>query len=437
VEGWALEAATLATFITELRGGMSKRAFAAACKIDRGDLTRVEQGEILVPPDMADKIDAFCRTGGEVLRRRRRVDDMRAGRSEPAHTGGELTAWRARLAPAPRRRAEAEREEDPTDRRALLTGLAVTAAEVSGTITLSGKVDPGFLFAAQRRLDGYAVAYATTPHTDLLPALGRDWRTVTGLLTDPWALGAQRPEYVRLAGRQTYLLSRIAFSTGDFDQAAEFTKLAGHHAEEADDPGLRAAIAHVWSSLWYYTGHFPLAVKTATDGLRWRQPYMDAKLHAYVALGCAQLGDSAGARTALDRMETAAGPAETFDEADATRVRGSSLACLGDSARAVPLTTTAVRRYEAMENPPFEGHGLTHLSYATAVLPVDPTEAARAASRALEVIEGRPTRSVIQRAWEVAHDLGPHASMPDVRDFIDRLHAAPRLALPAGPGGAT
>src|SRR5262249_52618548 len=131
VEGWALEAAALATFITELRGGMTKRAFAAACKIDRGDLTRVEQGEILVPPDMAYKIDAFRRTGGEVLRRRRRVDDLRAGRSEPAHTGGELTAWRARLAPAPHRRAaEAAREDDPTDRRALLTGLAITAAEV-------------------------------------------------------------------------------------------------------------------------------------------------------------------------------------------------------------------------------------------------------------------------------------------------------------------
>jgi hypothetical protein len=201
----------------------------------------------------------------------------------------------------------------------------------------------------------------------------------------------------------------------------------------------------MWSALWGYTRHFKLTVKTATDGLRWRQPDMDARLHAWVAMGCAALGDATGARAALDRMEAAVCPelpaqvevtplgGNPFGEADATRVLGGTLARLGDSARAVPLTTTAVRRYEAMENPPFEGHGLTHLSYARAVLPADPTEAARAGSRALEVIEGRPTRSVIQCAWEVAHDLGPHAGMPDVRDFLDRLHAAPRLALPTGP----
>jgi hypothetical protein len=123
--------------------------------------------------------------------------------------------------------------------------------------------------------------------------------------------------------------------------------------------------------------------------------------------------------------------ANVFDDASAALLSGSVLGRLGDTRRAVPYTTAAVARYEAMADPPYEEFGGAYLSHAQAILPLDPAEAARAAGRALDVMQDRPTRTVVQRGWEVARALNPHTSIPDVREFGERLRAAPRLALPA------
>ena len=74
---WQVRQRRLAERVTELRGGRTKTAFAGQCGITVGVLSRVESGTQLIPAAVAEKIDAWCCTGGELARTRRGVLDLK------------------------------------------------------------------------------------------------------------------------------------------------------------------------------------------------------------------------------------------------------------------------------------------------------------------------------------------------------------------------
>ncbi|MEX5636423.1 helix-turn-helix domain-containing protein [Parafrankia sp. FMc2] len=420
------------------RAGETQSSLHRLTGFSRTYIGNIVHGKTVLSQSAARVLDDLFGTGVELQELRAAAEREKLARRyavvEPAADSSRQRVETAVEADGTR---ETKAGED-TNRRDLLALLATSAGDLVERIR-SGTTSPDrqLLFHYQCAVHDYAIRYGTTSHGDLLVEVGDDWRRIQTLLADGWKSDQYKREFTVVAGQLTYILSRLAFNLGDFKRATSFLTLVETHASQTGDPALGAAVATMWSSLFYYMSNYDEALRTAQEGHTYGYGYHEAELYAYEARAYSRLGRRTDAVTALNLMEkTLGGPAEAeaggnpFTEESALMISGGVWARLGDSERALPITTAAIERYGAMPEAPFEEHGNAWIAHATALVPSDPDAAASAACTALEVLGGRPTRTVFQRAADIARDLAPHSGLASLGELRDRVRAERRLSLP-------
>ncbi|WP_328591831.1 helix-turn-helix domain-containing protein, partial [Candidatus Frankia alpina] len=205
--------AEFARRITDLRGSRSVRGFAKEARVDRADLTRVEQGELLPSERMAARLDSYCATAGELSRWRRRIHAMRTGLPVPP----------------------TDEEVGPTDRREFgLLGAAAAAAQISGRIAAAAAIAPPTLREIKADINEIAVAYTTTPAMVLAERAERRWRSTEQML-DGRVHGRTRTVLDLRAGQYSIYLALTANDLGEQAASDTYLDLAGQHAQEAGD----------------------------------------------------------------------------------------------------------------------------------------------------------------------------------------------------------
>jgi hypothetical protein len=425
---------------------------AARTTFDRSQIQRAfrRSGKLALSPKLARALDRELGGDGRIAEAREAAyAEQRAVRAviygEPDRHSHQPTGKQPRMRrtthdePTASDPSSADSGENETNRRDALAAFAAGASALTLRIGTSiGGPGRKELFAAKDVVAVLAARYSMTPHEELLPEVGRHWSAVESILADGWRSDRYRLDFQVVAGQLTSLLSRLAFNMGDYEKSADFLGLVERHLDASGDPGLGAAVATMWSSLFFYRGDFVEALRAAQEGHRWKHRYDEARLFGYEARALGALGDLA-AIDALENMERATvsvGAAEAgadpFTAEYGMTLRGHTLARLGKYREAVEITEVAVREFDRQPDPPYEFHGNAHISYAMALFGVDVEESARAALRALSIIDGRPTHTVLKRTGELAHRMIPHRRLATVGELRDRLLDISPRALPSG-----
>ncbi|WP_261565303.1 DNA-binding protein [Frankia gtarii] len=343
----------------------------------------------------------------------------------------------------PAREAE---EETTTDRREFVQAGALTvaagiAAEVSRRVA-SADPDPLTLDELDERLDDIGSRYTTMPHSTLTPLVLGGWRDAERLL-DSRLSARVRARVTVMAGLFSFTAGRLAFNLGDDAAARRFASLAELYARDVDDPLLSGSVATLKTSIAYYTGRHTAAADIAGQARAGAHPYLRARLAAYEARARAAAGQHEQARQALRDMqdtvwlgEPMVGTEPFGEEMIHTFVAVVS-GRLGDGELAEPHARRSLAILQATDGG-YEDIGGTYNALAQAFLRrrrPDPEQAADAASHALAALEGRPTRTVIQRTGQLWQELGARwEGQRAVVELGERLQVH-RQALPAGSGG--
>lgn len=344
-----------------------------------------------------------------------------------------------------RTRNDDHAEEAETDRRefvelGVLTVAAGVAAEVSRRVA-GADPDPLTLDELDERLDQIGASYTTAPHTALTPLIVGGWRDSERLL-DSRLSGRVRNRVTLMAGLFAFYGGRLAFNLGDDGSARRFASLAELYARDANDPLLTGSVASLQTSIAYYTGRHTAAAEIAAQARAGAHPYLRARLAAYEARARAAAGQHDQARQALRDMQESvwAGESQPGTEPFGEELVHTFVAVvsgrLGDGEIAEPHARRSLTILQATGGG-YEDIGGTYNALAQSYLRrarPDPEQAADAASRALAALEGRPTRTVIQRSGQIWQELGARwEGQRAVVELGERLQAH-RRALPAGSG---
>ncbi|WP_198287048.1 helix-turn-helix domain-containing protein [Frankia sp. QA3] len=409
--------AEFARRITELRGSRSVRGFAKDARVDRADLTRVEQGELLPSERMAARLDSYCATGDELSRWRRRIHAMRTGLPVPP----------------------TDEEVGPTDRREFgLLGAAAAAAQISGRIAAAAAIAPPTLREIEADINEIAGAYMTTPAMVLAERAERGWRSTEQML-DGRVRGRTRTVLDLRAGQYSIYLALTANDLGEQAASDTYLDLAGQHAQEAGDRLLSDCVAAVDSSFEYFRNNPHRAQAVAAERRRNAHPYARPMLAACESRAAARGGDEIGARVALDDVwsHVWAGPVlpgeVQVDEDQALAQTAAILSTLEDPA-SEKFARRAVEAHRAAGRATNLGGSYNALarSYLCRAEP-DPERAAAATRSALEAVGDQRTSWVVGPAAQTWRRLDTRwGSLPAVRDLGELVAAAQRPALPAG-----
>lgn len=422
MEPWKVEMLALATRITELRGEQGKLPFTQAAKIDRPTLIRVEQGKIPISQSMAEAIDAYCETGGEIERRRRRVEALRAG-------------W-----PVP---VEEVSPTSPTNRRTLIGGsvgglfaTAGTAAAISDRIAESA-VPPRTLREIERDIQGIAAIYTSTPAAALVPRVEEGWISTERLL-DARVRGKTRTTLDTRAGQYALYLALTANDLGQTTASDTYLDLAGQHAAEADDRLLADCVAILDSSFAFFRNQPHRAQRTAAERRTGAHPYARPMLAACESRAAARAGNPTAARHALDDMwahlwtGSALPGTVPVDEDQATAQSAAILSQLSDPA-AEEHARRAIAAYTDTGRDGNLGGSYNALARSFLRRPEpDPERAATAARSALAAVGEQRTSWVVNvtaQMWRQMDAQWP--ALGPVRELGQLVSVAERRALPA------
>ncbi|MBL7494868.1 XRE family transcriptional regulator [Frankia sp. CNm7] len=362
--------------------------------------------------------------------------------------GGMVPVW----IPRDDGHAPTAEEASPTDRRHALRLLALgpAAAELSHRIA---RADPDPLTLDQYEADLHHVAdtYRTTPHATLAATVGTNWQTVEGVL-DARVSPRVRGRMTLLAGNFAFYLGTLAFDLADDRSARSFFHVAAQHADEARDllPAttaiwsdvalLAGSVAAMRSSLAYFTGAHAQAADIAAAARHGAHPFTRPILAGCEARAAALSGRPEDARAALTDLQEHVwqggilpGP-NPGDAGFANGFLAVTLAHLGDGHRAEQHARIGLDAEIAAGPGHYVQIGGTYNSLCRAYLrrtDPDPEQAADAATRALTILDGRPTRSVIQQAAQMWQEMDARwPELPAVRE-LGEIVTASRRALPA------
>ncbi|OHV21198.1 DNA-binding protein [Parafrankia soli] len=408
------------------RHGYSRQSLADATGFKRPQVSGAIAGRIVPSPNLIKALDRELRAGGELISlwKDAKLEELRK------ELDTEL--------PGPRARRGVE-----TDRREVVElGALAVAAGLAGEVSrriAGGDPDPLTLDELDERLDQIGAAYTTTPHAVLTPLIVGGWRDVERLL-DGRLSSRVRGRLTLVAGLYAFYGGRLAFNVGDDAAARRFASLAELYARDVGDPLLTGSVATLQTSIAYYTGRHTAAADIAAQARIGAHPYLRARLAAYEARARAAAGQHDQARQALRDMQDAVwlGEPQPGTEPFGEELTHTFVAVvsgrLGDGETAEPHARRALTILEAAGGG-YEDIGGTYNALAQALLrrsQPDPEQAADAASRALAALEGRPTRTVIQRSGQIWQELGARwEGQRAVVELGERLQAH-RRALPAG-----
>ena len=346
-------------------------------------------------------------------------------------------------------------EVTPTNRRDALRLLALgpAAAELSRRIATADP-DPLTLDQYEADLHHVAAVYRATPHAVLTDMVGARWHDGEHIL-DKRVSPRVRGRMTLLAGNFAFYGGTLAFDTGDDRSARAFFRVAAQHAEEARDliprhapqqsdvALLTGSVAAMRSSVAYLTGAYAQAADIAAAARPGAHPFTLPILAGCEARAAALAGRPDDAHAALNDLENhiwhggiMPGP-NPGNEAFAHTFHAVTLAHLGEGHRAERHAQIGLDAQIAAGVDHYVQIGGSYTTLCLAYLrrpDPDPEQAARLASRALTVVDGTPTRGVIQRAgeyWQEMSDRWP--DLPAVRDLGEIVTTSRRALPPAAP----
>lgn len=231
------------------------------------------------------------------------------------------------------------------------------------------------------------------------------------------------------------LCSFSAFDAGNYGLAQRYHVAALRAAHTADD---RPLGAHILGEMAYQAAHRDrpaeavTLVDTALSGTRGRQtPRLLAQLYIQRAHGHAVLNDASACTTAISQARTHVERSGTGHDqpylywvrpAEVTSSAGECLLQLGPSDQAAALINEGI----AMDaDAPFNRdrqYYLTYLAEARARpgKQRDLEASAALAKQSIDLAAGLDSTLNIGRIRSLAHQLKPHATVPAVREFLDR-----------------
>ncbi|OHV73442.1 hypothetical protein BCD48_33695 [Pseudofrankia sp. BMG5.36] len=343
-------------------------------------------------------------------------------------------------------------EASPTDRRDALRLLALgpAAAELSHRIA---RADPDPLTLDQYEADLHHVAdtYRNTPHATLAATVGTRWQTIEDVL-DGRVSPRVRGRMTLLAGNFAFYLGTLAFDLADDRSARSFFHVATQHADEARDllpthtstrsdvTLLAGSVAAMRSSVAYFTGAYAQAADIAAAARPDAHPFTRPILAGCEARAIALAGRPDDARTALADMQEHVwhgGIMPGPNPGGPAFVQGflaGTLGHLGDGHTAEQHARTGLDAEIAAGPGHYVQIGGSYNTLCRAYLRrtnPEPEQAADAATRALTVLDGRPSRTVIQNAGQMWREM--HARWPDlpaIRD-LGEIVTVSRNALPS------
>ncbi|OHV27447.1 DNA-binding protein [Parafrankia soli] len=411
------------------RQGHNRTSLAVATKFKRPQISEAVAGKQVPSANLIKALDRVLNAGGELISMWKEV--RLEGLRQDLDT--ELPGGRATKG------AETDRRE--VVELGALAVAAGLAGEVSRRIA-GGDPDPLTLDELDERLDQIGTAYTSTPHAVLTPLIVGGWRDVERLL-DGRLSGRVRGRLTLVAGQYAFYAGRLAFNVGDDAAARRFASLAELYARDVADPLLSGSVATLQTSIAYYTGRHTAAADIAAQARHGAHPYLRARLAAYEARARAAAGQHEQARQSLRDMQDAVWlgepmvGTEPFGEELVHTFVAVVSGRLGDGELAEPHARRSLTILKATGGG-YEDIGGTYNALAQAFLRrarPDPEQAADAASAALSVLEGRPTRTVIQRSGQIWQELGARwEGQRAVAELGERLQAH-RRALPAGSSG--
>ncbi|MBX6390942.1 MAG: helix-turn-helix domain-containing protein, partial [Frankia sp.] len=415
--------------------GLTVEALADAASYSRRYITGVLSGDGLPSEPVITRLDAVLGAGGELIalrdRAKRQQMALRHGLALPADPGnsGALAA--------PERTLEAGRQKEvgPTDRRDALRLLALgpSAAELSRRLA-SADPDPLTLDQYEADLHEVAAIYRDTPHAELAATVGARWQSVEALL-DGRPSPRIRGRLTLLAGNWAFYLGTLAFDLGDDRSARSLLHIAAHHAAEAGEllstttrrsevVLLTGSVAAMRSTVAYMNAGYGPAADLAGAAQEDAHPFTRPILAGCRARAAALAGRPEEARAALADMQEHVWQAGILpgpnpgNEAFVSTFLAVTLAHLGDGHQAEQYARMGLDTVHPGHFVQLSG-AYTSLCRAYLRRPdPEPEQAADAATRALTILDGRPTRGTIQQTWQMWQEMyAKWPSLPSVRDL--------------------
>ncbi len=446
------------------RSGLTRAKLAELSHYDPSSFSRAVSGKRLPTATIAAACDEAFGTGSEIADLRERVVQLRtqARRERKAERGARLPAGTSEAGhrqPAQRTVLPRDGEVGATDRRDALRVLGVgttiaalgpVAADLSRRIAQADP-DPLSVDQTEAQIHRVAAVYRVTPHVELVNALAPQWHHVEDVLRRPVS-PAVRARLTIVAGQHAFYLGTLAFDLGDDDTARSLLRLAGQraaHAKEmlparsprrSDVHLLEGSVAAMRSSVAYFTGAYAEAADIAAQARKGAHPFARPILAGCEARAAALARRPGDARLALADMEATVWEGEVMPGPNpggpsfVQGFLGGTLAHLGDGVAAEPFARTSLDLRIA-ENPDhFVQIGGAYTTLCRTYLrrpEPDPDRAADAATKALLVLDGRPTRGVVQNADQMWHQM--HTRWPEHRAVqeLGEIIVASRRALPA------
>jgi len=456
--GALLELSTLLKHLI-VRAGTNVTQLAEKIGSPRQQVSRAVNGREVPSIDLAKDLDPALNAKGRILALRERADLERRARKIGAVLELNRTEPSAgRTLPATATDNETMVEVSPvvdtnrrqTFRAAGALALGAIADDLSAKLK-DADPDPGDIDDAEAAVRGVAAAYLVTPHAEKMELLVPQW-TATETVLDRRVSPAVRARLTQVAGWYGFYLGLTAFDLGDDRTARKMLRLAKRHAREVADllPAqsprrsdvllLEGSIAAIRSSIAYFNGAYGEAADIAAQAREEAHPYTRPILAGCEARAAAiARPDSTEAALADMQEHVWDGPIlpgpNPGNTAFAHGFLAVSLNNTGQGVRSENYARTGL----ALEKAYGEGHFVqiagTHnalaLSYLRRPLP-DPEAAVASVQDALEVIEDRPTRGVIQRAGEMWRQMDTRwPNLPAVRELGEQVQHS-RLALEAG-----
>jgi transcriptional regulator with XRE-family HTH domain len=329
---------------------------------------------------------------------------------------------------------------DDTNRREFTFSGAGTAAMAFFRGSAAREPDAMEVGLLRERLYEHARELTTRPHAELAPRVFTTYRSARRHLDASAGRIRAQNELGALAGYSAYMLCRLAFNVGKPTISRQFVTEAMDLGDQLDDPLLIGSAYGMISTLDFYGGDYPAAVRAAQEGrARASHPYTRGRLYAWEARARALRGDNEGARDALDAMsreptETRPRPGDSpLTPGTANMLRARTLVRLDAGEEAAPLAQDAISALSGAKAVPFEDLAGAYNSMAGALVRrrhPEPDGAVDYVTRALAVYDKEPSTSTMIDMTEVAGALAPYAKVAAVRDFREHLADRRRPALP-------
>ncbi|MCM3884310.1 helix-turn-helix transcriptional regulator [Frankia sp. R82] len=443
-----------------LHAGTNNTKIAERTGFPRQQVSRAVNGRGVPSPDLTAALVVVLGAGEQIAQLRERADLERKAQA----IGAVLPASNSTVPPKAGRHLlpaltvgteTMVTEVSPADRRqtfrtAGALALGALADDVAQRITTADP-DPGNLDDAEAAVRDFAVNYRTTPHAAKLAALAPAWHATETALDRRVSLTV-RTRLTQVVGWQAFYLGLTSFDLGDDRTARKMLRLAQRHASEAADllplhSGrrsdvllLQGSIAAIQSSVAYFTGAYGEAADIAAQARDGAHPFTRPILAGCQARAAAIARPDDVAQALADMQDHVwdgpllPGP-NPGNAAFAHTFLAISLAHTGrgDQAEGYARTGLALEQASGPDHfvqiaGKYNALALAHLRRPRP----EPEGAVEAIQHALTVLDGRPTRDVIQRAGEMWRQMDTQWShVPAVHELGEQIRSS-RLALETG-----